>query len=700
MDDWDDEDVYGAKGAAEPLCDGKKPQVEAAAAVAADGVVDGGADAVIKAANAEQEALIETEETGPTDENPIRPNLTENSEPMAAAAAAEEDAEGEEFQFDSSDAESSDSDTSSDDSSEASDGGSDDNYELLDPATVAKMLMKDDGEDDDAPKNPAKSKEEQYPRTANEIIKEEAFKPDVTITEDTKLTLLGVVQNMVENMILIKGATPGQYQVLESGSVVCNDKREVIGVIADTFGRVQEPLYSVAFNNQDEMEKAGIKHDDKIFYVDDHSTFVFTQPLRNLKGTDASNIHDEEVKEDDMEFSDDEQEALHKREIKERKLANRVDRGDIVGGGGRGGRGGKGGRGGRGGRGAFTRNNNDPDRRPTYDTGRMEYEVPHVSNSDAPVRSSGGGALNYDDDATEDSVGASDGFYNPLKRPDNLHQLQESNPPPPRPSQGFSGGRGGGREHRGHENRGPQRRGRGGDRNGFDQPRGGGRGGNRQYQYPQQHAPTFPGHQTAYSQPSVAHSPAAAYPQHPSTSQHQTPLGPTTYEFNQQTYQYNAQSSVPTSQPQYNSQSNISSNQPQSYDQSGVAANQLQNFGQQPVTAGSIPPGSYINATYYANYPVQDAQQQQPQAGYPTDYTGQNAQQQYQQPYGAWPSQYNQSYGSLASAQDTQIPVTPTSQYNQPQGLQAPTQDTQAPAPSGQVLDISAILRSLGQQQN
>ncbi|EMC95654.1 hypothetical protein BAUCODRAFT_54261, partial [Baudoinia panamericana UAMH 10762] len=86
----------------------------------------------------------------------------------------------------------------------------------------------------------------------NEVKEVVVPKPDVAITDETKITELGTVQRSVENHLLIKGSTPGEYQVLESGSVLCNDKREVIGVVAETLGRVQEPMYSVAFTNQQE----------------------------------------------------------------------------------------------------------------------------------------------------------------------------------------------------------------------------------------------------------------------------------------------------------------------------------------------------------------------------------------------------------------------------------------------------------------
>jgi len=45
---------------------------------------------------------------------------------------------------------------------------------------------------------------------------------------------------------------------------------------------------------------------------------VFVDKLKLAKGSDASNAHDEEPGEDEVEFSDDEQEAAYKRMLKER----------------------------------------------------------------------------------------------------------------------------------------------------------------------------------------------------------------------------------------------------------------------------------------------------------------------------------------------------------------------------------------------
>lgn len=348
-------------------------------------------------------------------------------------------AEGAEWEIDSSPYQSSDSDsssdTTSDDDSDDDDDDADGDYAMLDPEEAARILMQGDGGSDD---EGGKSKDKSGGgtlRTANEKLEEVVPKPDITITEDMKIEELGNVEFVVENTILIKAKTSGEYQVLETGSLICLKDRSVIGVVADLIGRVEEPRYTVRFTNENDIVEAGVSDvGTTIYYVPQHSTFVFTQPLKSVKGSDASNFHDEEVGDDEMDFSDDEAEAEHKRQMKLRRQGRTADTGR--------GRGGskfsKGPhRGGRGGQ------HGQPSR-----PGPRDLDTPE---------------MNYDDVAD----GAQDD-YTPLQRPENLSELLANGPPPlthplpPPPStptqrsdfgdrgRGFGrGGRGGSRQHRG-----------------------------------------------------------------------------------------------------------------------------------------------------------------------------------------------------------------------------------------------------------
>ena len=309
-----------------------------------------------------------------------------------------------EYELDSSPLESDSSSDGSTDSSSSDDSDADD-YEMLSPAEQARRLMAEDGGSGDEGKGKERKVDAEVPRTLNEKPDELVPKPTVVITDDMKIEELGLVENTIENLALIKAKTSGEYQVLESGSLLCLQSRSVVGVVSETLGRVQQPYYSVRFTNATTLVEAGMKKDTKVFYVPQHSTTVFTQSLKSFKGSDASNLHDEEVADDELEFSDDEAEAEHKRQVKQQRMAKRNARDGQPDG--------------------FSRG---PQRRP----GRPG---PRLNGGSHPVqehpRNSGEADLNYDDadDMSLDNNEDEDGLYTPLTRPSNLHEVISGNAP-------------------------------------------------------------------------------------------------------------------------------------------------------------------------------------------------------------------------------------------------------------------------------
>lgn len=368
---------------------------------------------------------------------------------------ANENDEEAEFEIDSSPIESS---TGSDSDSSASSSG-DSDYKMLDPEEEARRLMQEDGGSEDEGKG---SKSASGPlRTLNEKPDEIVPKPQIEVTPAMAVAELGFVEHVVENSIVIKAKVSGERQALENGSLLCLKDRSVIGVIAETLGQVRQPYYAVRFTNQAAIAEAGISVGTSVFYVEQHAKYIFTQNLKALKGSDASNIHDEEVGDDELEFSDDEAEAEHKRRIKQARQAKRggrVDRGDGFA------RGPGGSRGRRGGR-------------PNQAADRVFEPLPERS------------PISYDDQNDGEDL------YTPLARPTNLHEAMGHREAPQEqpiyrpnittnsqePRQGRPD-RGRGRGERGRNGRGGR-----GDRRG---DRRGGGGSNPDYrngEYHQQH---------------------------------------------------------------------------------------------------------------------------------------------------------------------------------------------------------------------
>ncbi|KAH6895737.1 Gar1/Naf1 RNA binding region-domain-containing protein [Thelonectria olida] len=314
-----------------------------------------------------------------------------------------------EWEVDSSPYESSSESSSSDSSDDDSDN---EGYELLGVEETARLLMQAEGGSDDEGERGGKGSSSAQVRTKNEIIEEAVPKPEVTITPEMKIEELGVIEHIVESIALVKAFTPGEYQVLDSGSVLCTAERVVIGTVAETIGKVLQPMYTVRFSSEEEVKGFGLEVGTKLYYPVDHASFVFTEPLKSLKGSDASNLHDEEVGDDEMEFSDDEKEAEYKRAMKQKKKEK-------------------------------------------WNKGKAGKE-PHPLRQE--VRPDGG--LNYDDDE--------DGPYKPLARPPGFGSAPVPETYEPSPGRSLQRGRRGDSRGRGGRGRG----GRGG-RGGFGQPRDG-----------------------------------------------------------------------------------------------------------------------------------------------------------------------------------------------------------------------------------
>lgn len=349
----------------------------------------------------------------------------ENTDMQDAEVKQDDPPANGEWEADSSPAESSSSESSSDDSS---DEDSDGEQARLNPKELARILMEEASDDEGEKKGSASGGQL---RTKNEMPEESIPRPDVSITDDMKLVPLGEVESMVGTCAVIKAYTSGEYQVLEPGSALINEDRKVIAAVTDLIANVKEPRYLAYFADEEEMKSFNVEKGVKIFYTTEHSTFVFTQPLKAYKGTDASNLNDEELGVDEMEFSDDEQEAAYKRELKEKRRARQGARG-----------------GGESSRGA---------------------------RSGPPGVNVNPGSLNYDDE--------DDGPYRRLTRPSNFGQgpTAFTNGSPNSASTGTDSG----------SYRGGRGRGRGGPRGGDRGNRGGQRGGSGYSQPPatQQYAP-------------------------------------------------------------------------------------------------------------------------------------------------------------------------------------------------------------------
>lgn len=529
-----------------------------------------------------------------TDGRQILPNLIPNSE-------------NPEWEADSSPYQSSSSSVSSDFSSDSS-SEDEDEYQLLTPSEQVRILMQEErGSDDEDHGDSSKVKDPMSGpsriRTANEKPDTIIPIPDITLSQESKITPLGVVEGEVENTLLVRASVAGDYQVLESGSVLCLSDRSIIGVVSETLGRVQQPLYTVRFSNTEAIRERGVAESGtEIFYVDAHSTFAFTQALKAIKGSDASNIHDEEVGDHEIEFSDDEKEAEYKRQLKLKKRDRRGGDDGLARP-----------------RGGFRQNGHGyPDR-------GMEV---HYDD--------GGSMVSYDDGVGNATNGDDvyDEGYTPLARPSNLHEMMGNKEPPQeswapngnqRPSSQIYADTGRGRGHprggmRGRRGRDGQQRGRGRERRGFDNRRNTNNYVDQRPSYahdPASRSSNITHHSSPHSgqhsyEPTQAHlSSSTAVPSLPSpNSSYQTPahmFHP--YQLSSPQQRPTPVTALPSSQsPQIHpSQGHIhahisSQSQTQPYPSSGSPLAHM----------GLYPPRSHVNPAFFAGFQQQQRQGYEP----------------------------------------------------------------------------------------
>ncbi|KAJ3511356.1 hypothetical protein NLJ89_g4150 [Agrocybe chaxingu] len=165
--------------------------------------------------------------------------------------------------------------------------------------------------------------------------KHEVPEADITIPEVDKvgdhevLEKVGEVMNIIDRAVIVRGlpsqtANRGSDRALDSDTLLVFDDRKVMGYIYETFGPTMQPLYQVKFNSSFPLDPERVRVGREVFHVPAKSHFVFVSQIKAMKGSDASNVHDEEPAEDELEFSDDEAEAAHRSRLKRKRGDSRA----------------------------------------------------------------------------------------------------------------------------------------------------------------------------------------------------------------------------------------------------------------------------------------------------------------------------------------------------------------------------------------
>ncbi|KAG6889985.1 hypothetical protein C0995_012945 [Termitomyces sp. Mi166 len=169
-----------------------------------------------------------------------------------------------------------------------------------------------------------------YFQTKNEVVETNIVVPDITeVGPEEALEKVGEIRSVMGNTIVVTGvpsevANRGSERALDSDTLLVFQDRKVLGYIYETFGPTSQPLYQVKFNTRFPLDPERVQVSREVFHVPTRSNFVFLNQLRKAKGSDASNVHDEEPAEHELEFSDDEAEAAYKASMKKRRGESRT----------------------------------------------------------------------------------------------------------------------------------------------------------------------------------------------------------------------------------------------------------------------------------------------------------------------------------------------------------------------------------------
>ena len=157
-----------------------------------------------------------------------------------------------------------------------------------------------------------------YTGTRHEIINEKERKDypiPFEVSNEDKFEECGIVKNIIENEILMTGINNNVLKVLNLDNIIFLENKKYIGFIDDVIGQIDNPVYAVKIypNIIEEKIMEKINPGDKLFFCSNKANVINAIELKNKsKGCDASNAFDEEVSEDERDYSDDEEEVKAK----------------------------------------------------------------------------------------------------------------------------------------------------------------------------------------------------------------------------------------------------------------------------------------------------------------------------------------------------------------------------------------------------
>lgn len=210
--------------------------------------------------------------------------------------------------------------------SDSDDTDSDSDVEYLNEIrkTIEKRMEvadEDDEDEEDDDNGEGMSKKKHKPKVK---VKGEMLLEDLPPIQDLQITVpedecieLGKIHSIVDQLVLVS-VLPNAI-LLDLETVIFLEKgQKVLGEVFDVLGQVADPLYCVRFNSNKQIKEKEINVGDVVYVAPktQYTQYVILSSLMKMKGSDASWENDIEPPPRFLDYSDDEQEQLAKRQLR------------------------------------------------------------------------------------------------------------------------------------------------------------------------------------------------------------------------------------------------------------------------------------------------------------------------------------------------------------------------------------------------
>uniref|UniRef100_A0AAY4DCF6 H/ACA ribonucleoprotein complex subunit n=1 Tax=Denticeps clupeoides TaxID=299321 RepID=A0AAY4DCF6_9TELE len=117
----------------------------------------------------------------------------------------------------------------------------------------------------------------------------------ITLPESTVLQPVGTISSIIDKLVIIQSLK--DIPPLNDDTVIFNKDRLAIGRVFEVFGPVVQPFYVLRFNSEEHIQQKELRTQETMYFapdLTDLTAYIFTEQLKQLKGSDASWKNDQE----------------------------------------------------------------------------------------------------------------------------------------------------------------------------------------------------------------------------------------------------------------------------------------------------------------------------------------------------------------------------------------------------------------------